>query len=151
DLLHVRDLDGAADLLADRHRRREAHAVEAVVEREREALHAEHLAREQRDQREREVAMGDRAAERRLLRALHVDVDPLVVAGDVRERVDVGLGDLMPVAGAEDFALGLLELLETGDRLHGVGTILPGVPAPLLLVDAPACLYRAFYALPDTI
>jgi 5'-3' exonuclease len=25
------------------------------------------------------------------------------------------------------------------------------VPAPLLLVDAPACLYRAFYALPDTI
>jgi 5'-3' exonuclease len=25
------------------------------------------------------------------------------------------------------------------------------VPAPLLLVDAPACLYRAFYALPDSI
>ena len=25
------------------------------------------------------------------------------------------------------------------------------MPAPLLLVDAPACLYRAFYALPDTI
>ena len=32
-----------------------------------------------------------------------------------------------------------------------MGTILPDVPAPLLLVDAPACLYRAFYALPDSI
>jgi 5'-3' exonuclease len=31
------------------------------------------------------------------------------------------------------------------------GTILRGVPAPLLLVDAPACLYRAFFALPDSI
>jgi 5'-3' exonuclease len=74
-----------------------------------------------------------------------------VVAGDVGERVDVGLRDLVPIAGAEDLALGFLELLETGDRLHDLRTILTGVPDPLLLVDTPACLYRAFYALPDSI
>ena len=45
--------------------------------------------------------MRDRAAERRLRRALGVDVDPLVVAGDVGERVDLGLRDLVPVGDAE--------------------------------------------------
>src|SRR5690348_13515566 len=29
--------------------------------------------------------------------------------------------------------------------------ILPGVPGPLLVADAPALLYRAFFALPDSI
>ena len=108
-----------ADLRADRQRRREADLVQAVVEREGEALELEDLVVEARAEREREVAVGDRAAERRLLRALDVDVDPLVVAGDVGERVDVLLGDLVPVGGAERLALGGLELVESGDRPHG--------------------------------
>ena len=95
--------------------------------------------------------MGDRAAERRVLRALDVDVDPLVVAGHVGERVDVLLGHLVPVGGAERLALGGLELFESGDRPHGAGTILPAVPAPLLLCDTPGLLYRGFFALPDSI
>ena len=101
---------------------------------------------------ERVVAVGDGAAERRLLRALHVDVDPLVVAGDVGERVDVLLRDLVPVAGAELLALGLLELVESGDRRAWGGTIgCAFMAGPLLVADAPHLLYRAFYALPDSI
>jgi hypothetical protein len=48
--------------------------------------------------------VGDRAAERRVLGPLGVDVDPLVVAGDLGERVDVVLGDLVPLRGPEDLA-----------------------------------------------
>ena len=48
-----------------------------------------------RDEREREEAVGDRAAERRLLLgALDVHVDPLVITGQVGELVDHLLGDL---------------------------------------------------------
>ena len=45
--------------------------------------------------------MRDRAAERACRRALRVDVDPLVVAGRVGERVDPLLRDLEPLARAE--------------------------------------------------
>ena len=47
------------------------------------------------------------------LRALDVDVDALVVAGDVGEGVDVGLGHFVTVGGAEGLALGGLELIES--------------------------------------
>ena len=67
---HFLDFGGGAELGRDWHRRREADLVEAVVEREREALEAEDLVVEGRAERERQVAVGDRAAERRLLRAL---------------------------------------------------------------------------------
>ena len=56
--------------------------------------------------------MRDGAAERAALGALHVDVDPLVVAGGLGERVDPLLGDLDPVAGADLLAGGRLDLLE---------------------------------------
>src|SRR5262249_52885391 len=67
------------------------------------------------DQRERQVAVGDRRAERALLfRPLDVHVDPLVVAAQIGERVDVALSDLLPLTRAD-----LLphELLETVDSL----------------------------------
>ena len=48
--------------------------------------------------------MGDRAAERTILRTLDVDVDPLVVARRLGEEVDPVLGDLDPVAVAEVLA-----------------------------------------------
>ena len=137
---------------ADRQRRREADPVEPVVDGEGEALEREDLLAEGGRERQRVVAVGDRAAERRLARALRVDVDPLVVAGDVGERVDVVLGDLVPVGGAEVLALRLLELVESGDRAHGGGPYpARAMPRPLLLTDAPHLLYRAFFALPDTI
>ena len=45
--------------------------------------------------------MGDRAAERRLLRPLGVDVDVVVIVGEVREAIDPLLGHLLPVGVAE--------------------------------------------------
>ena len=46
--------------------------------------------------------MGDRGAEGALgLGALDVDVDPLVVAGELGELVDVLLGDRAPLARAD--------------------------------------------------
>ena len=63
--------------------------------------------------------MGDRGAERALrLRALHVHVDPLVVARDLGELVDVLLGDLAPVARADGLPDERLELV---DSVHGGG------------------------------
>ena len=69
--------------------------------------------------------MGDRAAERALgLRALHVDVDPLVVTGRVGEEVHPVLGDLHPVAGAELLALQGRQLGDGGGRGHaGVSSV----------------------------
>ena len=61
----------------------------------------------------------DRAAEWRLRRALGIDVDPLVVARDGREPVDVLLRDLVPVADAELLADLRAHLLEAVDREHG--------------------------------
>ena len=46
--------------------------------------------------------MGDRGAERALgLGPLDVDVDPLIVVGELGKRVDHLLGDLAPLARAE--------------------------------------------------
>ena len=63
--------------------------------------------------------MRDRRAERALgLRALDVDVDPLVVAGQLGEPVDVLLGDLAPVARADGLADQGLKLLDSVHGLH---------------------------------
>ena len=86
-----------------------------------------------------QVAVRDRAAERRVLRAVDVDVDPLVVAGHVGERVDVLLGHLVPVGGAEDLALGGLELFESGDRPHGGPPYFPPWPLRSCCVTPPDC------------
>ena len=51
--------------------------------------------------------------------ALDVDVDPLVVAGRVGERVDPLLVDLEPLAGAELLADRGGDLVEGGERAHG--------------------------------
>src|SRR4029077_11696330 len=52
-------------------------------------------------QREREVAVSDRRAERARRRSLAVDVDPLPVPGRLGERVDALLGHLDPGRRAE--------------------------------------------------
>ena len=59
--------------------------------------------------------MGDRGAEGALgLGPLDVDVDPLVVAGELGEGVDVGLGDGAPLARAD---------LLTDQRLHSLDSL----------------------------
>ena len=92
-------------LRADRHGRREAHLLAAVVDGHRDAVHPHDLRRQHRPERQGEVAVGDRAAERALLlRPLGVDVDPLVVAGGVGEQVHLLLGDLDVVGVPEVLA-----------------------------------------------
>ena len=56
--------------------------------------------------------MGDGGAERRGRRPLRIDVDELVVVGDVGELVDLVLVDLEPLAGALVVADVGLEQLE---------------------------------------
>ena len=99
------DLEGRRQphLRADRHRRRGSGPCSGRSSRPSTvSVTTQDLRRQRRQQRQRQVAVRDRAAEGALgLRALDVDVDPLVVAGRVGELVDVLLGDLVPVAGAE--------------------------------------------------
>jgi hypothetical protein len=60
--------------------------------------------------------VGDRGPEGALLLgALDVDVDPLVVAGEIRVGVDVLLRDLLPVGRADGLALQGLEPLDALD------------------------------------
>ena len=63
--------------------------------------------------------MRDGPAERAVLRLLHVDVDPLVVTGRVRELVHPLLGDLDPVGGADLLPGSGLDLLERTEHAHG--------------------------------
>src|SRR5207245_2300972 len=69
-----------------------------------------------RGHRERQVAVGNRPAERTALRPLRVDVDPLVVAGGFCELVHLLLGDLVPVAVAQVVADSGFELVCAFDR-----------------------------------
>lgn len=59
--------------------------------------------------RQRQVAVRDRSTEGRRGGSFDVDVDPLVVAGDVGEPVDRLLGDLHPFCRAERLVDGRFE------------------------------------------
>ena len=59
-----------------------------------------------------------------VLGPLDVDVDPLVVAGRLGERVDAVLGDLQPLGGAEVLAHGVGQLVGRGEGAHAAN--LPG-------------------------
>ena len=87
--------------LADRQRRGEAQLVEAVVDGHRVAAEREHLVEQRRRERERQVPVRDRPAERRLGRPDRIGVDPLAVAGDLGEGVDRLLVDRDVVADPE--------------------------------------------------
>ena len=66
--------------------------------------------------------MGDRRPERALaLGALDVDVDPLVVARDLGELVDVLLGHLDPIARADRLADQLAELVDAAIVSGAIG------------------------------
>src|SRR5207302_10931585 len=78
----------------------------------------------------REVAVRDRRAERAVgLRALDVDVDPLVVAAEFGELVDHLLRDLAPAARADELTLQRADLIDAvGDGLGNAGAELHRVP-----------------------
>ena len=74
-----------------------------------------------------------------------------MVAGHVGERVDVLLGDLVPVGGAELLTFGGAQLVESGDRSHG-RIILPSRwPDRFSSPTRPISSTARFYALPDSI
>jgi hypothetical protein len=64
--------------------------------------------------------VGDRPAERRLLRPLDVDVDPVVVAGDVGELVDRLLGHEVPVRDPDLLALVGFEVVQPVHGQHEI-------------------------------
>ena len=66
--------------------------------------------------------MGDRRTEGAFLRALDVDMDPLVIVGRIGELVDAVLGDLEPLAGTEILADRLLERFGAAEFLSHVGS-----------------------------
>src|SRR5436309_551854 len=111
------------DLRARAHRAHEAELVGAVVGRVPVAGELPAGAPVQaREEAQRQEAVRDRAAERALpFGALHVDVDPLVVPGELGKAVDHLLGDLDRLApraeGDADLALELLDVVEA-DLVH---------------------------------
>src|SRR5436190_5299874 len=108
-------LEAPAQAAAAGHRRGKANLVQAVVDAHPRLAHPERRSRHLRQQREGEKAVRDRRAERTGLRALDVDVNPLVVVGGVGEELDPLLRHGDPVADADVLAD---ELLQLGDRLE---------------------------------
>ena len=92
----------------DLHRRHEAHRLEAVVDAHAGAFERRHGFEGQgRQQRQRQEAMRDGAAERRFGgSARRIDMDELVVVGRVRELVDHLLRDDAPGRHADFLADG---------------------------------------------
>src|SRR5436309_15809017 len=86
--------------------------------------------------------MRDGRAERAVRGSFGIDVDPLVVAGCLREEVDLFLGDLVPVARSE---LALARLFELLDRQRGRHVVFI---TPSLIVRRPDASRRAFREAP---
>src|SRR5205085_5252466 len=108
--LELLQREARAHARADRHVRGEAHAVQALIDAYAAVAEGEGRFRQMREQRQRQKAMGDRAAELGIFRPLAIDVDPLVVVDRLGERVDTLLGDLHPRRDADFFADAALEL-----------------------------------------
>src|SRR5437773_293312 len=86
ELLVLREREARAYARAARHRRGEAHAVEPVVDAHAPVAEGKGHLRQVREQRQREKAVRDGAAEMRGLRAAAIDMDPLEVL-DRRDRL----------------------------------------------------------------
>src|SRR5262249_52374859 len=114
DLIDRDDLGAGADAASRRDGCGEAELVPAVVDAECESGRGDQVVAEPVDEREGEVAVGDRRPERALLlRPLDVDMDPLVIAGEAGEGVDVLLGDGAPLTRADLLAQHRLHPLDT--------------------------------------
>ena len=111
---HVR-----AQPAVDRHRAGEADLLQPVVEPGARGLEAEDLGGEVGEQAQGEEAVGDGPAEGAGCGSVRVDVDPLVVQRGVGERVDAGLVDHEPLAGADLGAGRCGDVVERGEGAHG--------------------------------
>src|SRR5262249_13653143 len=81
---------------AARHRRSEAHPVQPVVDAHLAVRERKSDLRKVRQERQREEAVGDGAAEARALRARRIDVDPLKVLDRLGEGIDALLAYVEP-------------------------------------------------------
>ena len=88
DFFDADNLANTADPGADLDGSDEAQPVGADVDRMCEAPHLDQIRQEEIDQAHGQIAMSDRAAERAVLGALWVDMDPLVIAGHFGKAVD---------------------------------------------------------------
>src|SRR4029079_2170840 len=119
-LADLRECAVCTHALTDAHRCDEADLVEPVVHEQRSACGLrDEVDAERHEQRQREKAVRDRAAERRLLRAHGIDVNELMVERDVRETVHALLIDQEPVGHAESLANHAVELLARDGSCHG--------------------------------
>src|SRR5439155_25586680 len=119
DVVDAKQLGTQPDALADVDRRNEAHPIQPIVDAHlRVQVNFDALPGAHQDgkERERQVAVRDRATKLRFGRALRIHMDPLMVAGNVREVVHSLLGHLDPIARAELLADQLFQLF---DRLDG--------------------------------
>src|SRR5580698_7415846 len=100
ELIERLQREARADARPGWYRRGEAHAVQPVIDAHLEiAADLEAVVRQAAQHRQRQEAVRDGAAKRRLLPgALYILMDPLVIAGDVRERVDARLLHGEPIA-----------------------------------------------------
>src|SRR3954463_16332811 len=112
DGLELLQREARAHARADRHGRGEAHTVQAVVHAHAPVAERKGRLRQMREQRERQEAMRDRAAERRIPGALAIDVDPLEVVDRLGEGVDALLRDLEPGRDADFLADAVLQVLQ---------------------------------------
>ncbi|CAM2160804.1 hypothetical protein PT2222_90021 [Paraburkholderia tropica] len=119
DLAHFLHAEAPAHARIHRHRRREAHAVHPIV-------HAHALTQrnrrlqQHRHERQREKAMCDRTAERRLAaRALGVEVNPLMIAGGVGETLHARRAHGAPAAHERLGAHACAQGVEIGDFDNG--------------------------------
>src|SRR5262245_1987083 len=121
DVLDVDEALAEPDPCAGLHRADEAHLVRAVVDAVPALLDTQERRGQTRDEGEREVAVRDGLAARHVApRALHVDVNPLVVTGGVRELVDHRLVDGHPFRRTEDSAHVLLQVFRNLDGQHAL-------------------------------
>src|ERR1017187_5881504 len=112
------------DPRAGRYRRRKPHLVQPVVDPEAHALEVEDLTPHRHQQREGQESVSNRGAERACSGTLRIDVDPLVIIGRIRERVDLVLSDLAPLAVPQVFAREGCQLGNAGDsRGHSCSSV----------------------------
>src|SRR5947208_2876901 len=100
------------------HGAREADLLGAVVHAHHRVAHRDDLREQHRQHRQREVAVRDRTAERPVLGAFRIDVDPLVIARRVGEPVHLLLRDLVPRTRAEVAIAGPFQLVDGQRRRH---------------------------------
>src|SRR5271156_5128297 len=121
DLGGVDKLRSDPDPAACRNRREEPHPIESIVDAHLRVLDAVVGLAQGGNQGQRQESVGYCCTVRTFgTRAVGIDVDPLVIAGDIGERVDALLVDACPVADAQLLADELYGFVDGPNDLHGL-------------------------------